>query len=401
MADMRLTMMEPMEKRKCFSVLFIAMFAFVAGSLFSCQERSGGKLLERQDLFSLEYGAYGKTISFSTKGDVLLDFDTREGIFHILDIPSRKVLRLSSYGDILSVLFDPRSSLPPEFMPSTEIKEGTSSESTISSQTPGRYAAPAIMTAPSLVAIDSAQTLYIVDKPAAPLVGDAVIRRFGALGREQKFIGQEGLESTPFPPIIALHIMGDDSLGIVSSLSEGYLLHRFSSEGVLLSAIKLDSGGVPLGIAGNYRQNVDSISMKGAGDTFEIALKIDLYAETLEKKSGASAGFDAVESWIATIDGTSGQIINKLRVWSKSLNTENPVLLGQRDDDYVFMQPGTNMFNYSVSLVDAKGKVQERFRMELPQDMKLVSRLKLVQGNRLSGVVGGEDSVLVLWWALP
>ncbi len=388
-------MMGLMEKRGCTGIGFFALFIVAMGTLFSCQIRTGGRYLERQDLFSLGYGGYGKSLNFSAQGDVLVDFDSREGIFHILDIHSRKVLRLSSYGDILSVLYDPRSSQAPEFIPSTD------SGKTAGSEAPGRYAAPTAMTAPSLVAIDSMQTLYVVDKPRAPLSGGSIVRRFGTLGREDTFLGQEGLEGTPFSPIQALFVMDDDSLGIVSSLPSGYLLYRFSGNGTLLTALKMDSAGIALDGMDAYRQNVDGILLRGEGERFEVLLKIDLYGESKDRKSEASAGFDAVESWLVTMDGTSGKLLNRLKVWSKSTNAENPILLGERDKEYVLLQSDSGASGSSVLVVTDKGRVKGRYRMDLPEGVKLVSRLKLLRGDRLAAVAGGKETAHVIWWSLP
>lgn len=388
-------MMGLMEKRGCTGIGYFALFVIAIGTLLSCQLRTGGRYLERQDLFSLGYGGSGKSLNFSAQGDVLVDFDAREGIFHILDIPSRKVLRLSSYGDILSVLYDPRSSQAPEFIPSTDSGKAAGSEA------PGRYAAPTAMTAPSLVAIDSMQTLYVVDKPRAPLSGGSIVRRFGALGKEDTFLGQEGLEGTPFSPIQALFVMDDDSLGIVSSLPSGYLLYRFSGIGTLLTALKMDSAGIAFDGMDAYRQNVDGILLRGEGERFEVTLKIDLYGESKDRKSGASADFDAVESWLVTMDGTSGKLLNRLKVWSKSSNAENPILLGERDKEYVLLQSDDDVPGGTVLVVTEKGRVKGRYRMDLPEGVKLVSRLKLLRGDRLAAVAGGKETAHVIWWSLP
>lgn len=374
---------------------YFAALAMVLAWFPSCAGKNGGRTLERRELFTLEYGACGKNVNFSTQGEVLLDFDAREGIFHILDIASRKVMRLSSYGDVLSELYDPEGSTPPEFI---QKVEGSGKEPQTA---PGRYAAATRMVAPTLVAVDSTQTLYLADKPAAPLSGGNVVRRFGSQGKELAFIGQEGPGGTPFKKITSLRVMDDDSLAVVSSTSEGYMLDRFASDGSLLSALKMDSSGPALNASAGYRANIDGMAFKGKDDVYEITLKIDLYGESVEKKSGASAGYDVVESWLVTLDGASGRQISQFRVWAKGSTQEDPILLGQRAGQYLLLQVGTGGSGYSLLVVDGKGKTRGKYRMELPEGMKLVSTLKLIQGNRLTGIVGGDKSALALWWSLP
>lgn len=384
-----------MKKARGTAYGFLALTAVFLAFLTSCAAKNSGRTLERRELFALEYGAYGKNVNFSAQGDILLDFDAREGIFHILDIPSRKVMRLSSYGDILSVLYDPDGSKPPEFIQET----GEAGKDLPAS--PGRYAAATRMAAPTLVAVDSAQTIYLADAPAESSSGGTIVRRFGTQGKELDFIGQEGREGTPFKKIVSLQIMDDDSLAVVSAAVGGYAVHRFTREGSLLSAMKMDSSGPAFPESAGNRANIDGMIFNGKDDVFELGLKIDLYGESIEKKSGASAGFDVVESWLVTLDGASGRQISRFRVWAKASSQEDPILLGRRGGQYVLLQVGAEGAGYSLLVVDGKGKTRGKYRMELPDGMKLVSRLKLLQGARLTGIVAGNASALALWWALP
>ncbi|MCE1195399.1 hypothetical protein LWX53_02735, partial [bacterium] len=226
-----------------------AVLALAVALAASCGSPRRVRNIVRTDLFSLSYGVAENQVALASGGEERFDVVMREGIFHILDGTGRKVMKLSSYGDLLALLYDPTVSPEPRLARAGAEGAGEAPAAQ------GRYAAPVSFRSPGRLAVDSSQTIYVADRMDAAARTydrqtdswcDGCVRRFGAQGAELPPLGQEGPGGTPFPTILSVDAMENDTLAVVSASESVVLVHHFGKAGNLLSVLRLARDSLPL-----------------------------------------------------------------------------------------------------------------------------------------------------------
>ena len=400
---------------------------FLAGFLLlgSCDSSLQIKKIIRTDLFSIGYGLSENQIDLSLAGDNSIDMDMREGIFHILDGSGKKVMKLSSYGDLLALYYD-KERLPEPRIVKPASQQGEKDQRT-SSISQGRYAVAANFIMPSRLSVDSTQVVYIADRvenadarvfdAQSQAYCDRIIRSFGAQGVELPYLGQEGPGGTPFPFISALRVLEDDSLAVDSTSESVFLIHHFTREGNLLSTLKLNRTSLPMpkdlfsgdGEPAGQRiyANLDGIAESSEGNLFEVTLKIDYYREYFDPGSLVISRSEFAGSWIFVLDGLNGTSLRSFNILQAGSDIPIPELIGMRSGICYFLsaaeervggsQAGRNPARI-IQLIDGEGKVRSRFRIELPANTKEIVSVKVSSTGYVFAILKTESAAGVVWW---
>lgn len=398
-------------------------------SFFSCNRGARVQNMVRSDLFSMGYGLSENQIDLSAGGAGAIDIAMREGIFHILDGTGKKVMKLSSYGDILALLYDPTRSPEPRIAKPRKGSEQDASFGEASST--GRYAVPHSFAAPRKIAVDSAQTIYLADRirdPAARIFDeqsksyvDRIVRRFGEGGEELSYLGQEGPGGSPFPQIAALEALSDDSIAVISSSETAFLVHRFTGGGMLLSNLRIgrDSLPIPGSLALNAEENeglrlhasLEDIFAVSDGESFEIALKIDYYRERFDPESLVIAATEFVGSWIFVMDGANGRGVGAIPIAAAGADESIPELIGISGGYYYLLSPAESreigmaatgsaggIEERMLQIVDGDGKVHYRYSIDLPEDSREVAALKVSPAGQIYAFLISKTAANIVWW---
>jgi len=409
--------------------MFRILSAVAASLVFgSCQPARQIKSVVRSDLFSLGYGLSETQVDLSAGGDEGIDLVMREGIFHLLDGSGKKVMKLSSYGDLLALLYDPSRSTDLEIMKPATQENGQAARSEIQ----GRFAAPIHFVAPDKIAVDASQTIYVADRIASASARiydaqsesycDRIVRRFGAQGVELPYLGQEGPGGSPFPYIISIDAMANDTLCVVSGSESAILVHHFGKTGNLLSSLRLSRDGLPLPLSLSeaasgkkgvrMHANLDTMLGSSEGEAFEITLKIDYYREFFDPESLVIAREDFAGSWIFTLDGANGHTVRSLAIVPEDSDASIPELIGENSGMYYLLSgsEGTETMNEKGSalsrvssrvlqLVDKNGKVQLRYRIDLPEGVNEIAALKVSSAGQIYALLKADENIRLVWWS--
>jgi hypothetical protein len=406
-----------------------AGIATISGILFcifllgSCSGPRQAETLKREDLFSIGYGTSETEIDFSSPASDHFDAAMREGIFLFLDSGGKKILKLTSYGDLLSLIYDPATLDRPKAL----TDPGQAGEGDGATQgKKGRPAFAASFMEPSRLAVDSSQNMYVADRLSDPenrvydpLSGaycDRVVRRFGVTGAEAGYLGQEGPGGTPFPFILSLTVLNDDSLVVVSASESLYLVHRFAASGSLLASMRMSRSSLPvpkaLGSKGQAASpiyaNLDSIVPELRGENFDILVKIDYYRAASGDKIMPNRGTGYAGSWILNVDGKSGSYGDIVDVSSRDGDEEVPEFLGawndrlyliSREDEAKVVDPDAEP-SWSLESLDRSGRIRGRYRLSMPKGSGEIAALKLSSGGQIFGLAKREANAAVFWWRL-
>ncbi len=402
--------------------------------LISCEPSRNARNIVRSDLFSIGYGLSENQIDISSGGENGIDLTMREGIFHLLDGTSGKVLKLSSYGDLLALLYDPSRSPEPRIVKPIEALENETANNV--SDAPGRYAAPIKFEAPGKIAVDADQTIYVVDRVAnssdrifdaqTDSYCDRIVRRFGAQGSELPYIGQEGPGGSPFPQIMRVDALGNGTVAVVSASETVVLVHHFGKSGNLLSSLRLNRSSLP--VPGSLAEsagenegvrihaNLDGILEVATADSFEITLKIDYYREYFDPASLVISRGEFAGSWIFILNGSTGKAMKNLALVPGNPDTDIPELIGEHSGLYYLLSDtaisengqavmtGTGAGGKSshaariLQLVDMQGKVQQRYRLDVPADVTEIMVLKVSDSGQVYALLKSDKAVHVAWW---
>ena len=209
----------------------LVSLAFVACLVPAGCTRQPPPELARDELFSLSLGPLDEQLDlFRIGGSAVRDatrISMRDGLFYIANGNARKVLQLSSYGDLLLIIYDPRRNPAPVGLAAAAAT---------------RLAVPHALHEPSHVAVDSSQRIFVVDTvPGGGAAGGQVhlVQRFASGGRYLGAIGREGVGGTPFPHVQRLAVTADDLLVVVARTPRQWLGYWFDAAGRLQEQVEL------------------------------------------------------------------------------------------------------------------------------------------------------------------
>ena len=207
----------------------LVSLAFVACLLPAACTRQPPPELARDELFSLSLGPLDEQLDlFRIGGSAVRDatrISMRDGLFYIANGNARKVLQLSSYGDLLLIIYDPRRNPAPV---------GLAAAAT-------RLAVPHALHEPSYLAVDGSQRIFVVDTVPGGAAGGQgqLVQRFAPGGRHLGAIGREGVGGTPFPHIQRLAVTTDDLLVVVARTPRQWLGFWYDAAGRLRERVEL------------------------------------------------------------------------------------------------------------------------------------------------------------------
>ena len=202
----------------------LAVALSVALAAAGCAERTSQ--VARQELFNLSVGPLEDQVHVVPgyeQAGVWLSLSG--GLFHVVNAPVRKVMRFSSFGDLLLLLYDPRSNPRPVGLAEPAADSVTT-----------RLARSLPLGPLGRIAADSQGTMYVQERLAPDdwqqedgVVRSHVVRRFDRTGAELGYLGREGVSGTPFGRVQRLLVTERDELFVVTPrrrLVAGVLVRR-------------------------------------------------------------------------------------------------------------------------------------------------------------------------------
>jgi len=377
--------------------------------LGTCAESRSLVNLQREQLFSLGYGVLEDQLNLFNLDGKAPPQETRlamrDGIFFVANGNAAKVLTLSSFGDLLAMVYNPERNPPPV----TLLPAGDSSAAQ------GRTAREYPFSAPGEIAVDSKRTIFVEDRvPEGRRTYDEtmkasleyVILRFSRDGEYLDYLGQEGVGGTPFPRLAGLFMTSNDNCVAVTLTGQGWTAFRFDPSGNLLStiSIKRDDLPSPPDEAGNIA-SMDGIiaSPDGSG----LILKIDYYREIIDQETHTQAGIEFSSSWAWIMDGSTGSYVERLELPSfesiaNAKNGEDTVLrswelVGAASASLFLSAIDDDNATY-YGLFDMDSKSFKRFYLRIDPEELLYTAFSLSPEGILSAILASKYEARFVWW---
>ncbi|MBU0935292.1 MAG: hypothetical protein KKI09_16825 [Spirochaetes bacterium] len=380
----------------------------------SCSSDNQLEVLKREQLFSLTYGMFEDELNlFNLPGEappLKTRIAMRDGIFFLVNGNAGKVLSFSSFGDLLSMIYNPDRNPEPLILTKTD---SFAPVNLASSQ--GRMAATYPFNEPGEVAVDSTRRMYIEDKvPQSSRQYDAasnsllerIVVRFSATGQYIDYLGQEGIGGTPFPYIKRVQVTEADECVVVSQNRAGWLVHWFYTDGLLRFSVNLPREKTPLPEDGEdlIASLEDVLPMSdGSG----LLLKIDYYQEIIDPETRSASGIRFVKTIVWKMNTADGSYIDSFDIipfqseYAKR-NNQDPVL---RSWD-ITGSAGTQLFFSSVdedgatyyAVYDTSDRSVRRYALNIADDELNYMTFFLSRDKILCALLAAPHEIRIVWW---
>ena len=196
--------------------LCIFLCAVVSLCAVSCGKEKTGNL-ERKQLFSIKYGNFEDQLDLFQLASPYVRPDSQlfmdDGIFYLSNSGAGKILKLTSFGDLLALYYNPEKNPRPTFIDADQADKIMT-----------RLAVPYPLNHPTYLAVTPNKHLFAVDtvneerieydQTANLVLRDTVIH-FNEAGDFVDTVGQEGVGGTPFPPIEGLYADAQNGIIVV------------------------------------------------------------------------------------------------------------------------------------------------------------------------------------------
>ena len=208
---------------------------FLGALLVAACTRPPPPELARDELFTLSIGPLDEQIDLfriaGTPARHATSISMRDGLFYIANGNARKVMQLSSYGDLLLLIYDPRTNpAPVGFAPAGGAGAAT------------RIAVPYAFNDLSHIAVDGRRRILVVDALPGQEHGQ-VVQRFSRRGEHLDVIGREGIGGAPFPRVQRLTVTATDGLVVTARSPQQWLGFWYDADGELLDQVEFPHAG--------------------------------------------------------------------------------------------------------------------------------------------------------------
>lgn len=384
------------------------IYLILIGILLTSCFQETSQSIARENLFSLAIGKMEDQIDLydlenrpaARKTSLLM----RDGLVYISDANGAKLLRFTSYGDLLSMIYNPERNPVP-----VTLKTNVANDEIVT-----RRAWPYQLHQPGRIAVDSRKHLFVEERlepdrrtfnSEEGVQLDSVILHFNQDGQFLQYIGQEGTGGTPFPYILSVHSVQNNELVVICRVRDAWNIHWFDGDANLLYLIRLKRDELPL------PEDLAVIpSLEVMYPSFEnkkLLMKIDYYREKTDEQTGTYAGIAYHSSLLWTMDIEDGRFhipINlpvyeqKELINNKTIIAETPYsFLGAVYDDKIFLSaPQEN--GYMLIMMDLKTENQKRGTIRVDNEELLFSHFSLSPEGILSAMLVSDFDVKIAWW---
>ncbi len=386
--------------------------------LLSCEVNTTTEYLEEEVLFSLDYGKFENEVSIfdiENINDINTRVVMRDGFFYIVNGEAGKIMQLTSYGDLIGIIYDEARNPAPSFVNTNEnivtsaLNAATGDSTKIAVSYPFNRLGP--------MAVDSNKNIYIADYlPVGRYEEDSVsgsilrqvILRFNSDGTFVDFIAQEGLGGQPFPYIKSLHTTNNNELVAVCLETEGYIVYWFSQEGTLLTRFTIDKSMLPeeeLQYALETYVAIESI-VPDFEDPF-VYIKADYYGIKVDDSTKVSSGIEFEKTLVYPLDIRTHEFETPITIPSYEQSTSHGYVTEVFSHPYSFLgvsETGGLFFaipddiGLSVLVTHEDSQRIVRHQIEIPLSESVFQDFSLSSNGIVSAMVAYEDKVDISWW---
>lgn len=389
--------------------LIIALIAVAFVGVQGCKEESAGNL-ERELQFTLDYGSMEDQLDLFERPEVPYVYKTRlyfqKGFYYISNANAGKVMKFNSYGDLMSMYYNPAKNPKPVVLSSGREGENTSS----------RQAWKFSFLLPGEIAVTEDEMVLVEDRVAEKrkkydeeldTTFNRVVLRLDKYGNYLNFIGQEGLGGTPFPPIVNLQLSRENECVVVCRSVKGWHVYWFSQEGELLYNQDFFQDELPL----PEQDLVPSIeNIYPDVEERKLYFKGDYYKRNIDEETRTQFGVEFHSSKISIYNIETKKWENWVDIpeYKKTFTREGTLHEEVINFIYEFVgcAVGGRLFfitsegdnTFQLLIMTAQGRIEEKIDIDLGDKLVYYRNVFVSPEGVLTALVANEFDVNVVWW---
>ncbi len=381
-------------------------------SLFSCVQKDTA-VIEKKELFYLSMGKAEDEIDliqlpgipFNQRSRIVM----KNGLFYISNGNSGKVMEFNSYGDILTLYYNPEKNPPPLLL------DGNTKEDEVSN----RKAFPYSFNNIGEIEVTSEGELLVDDEVPENRVEydeetgsvlNRIVLHFSRDGELYGYLGQEGLGGTPFPYIEKISVNNNGDIVIFSRTMKTRVVYWFTADGALLYTITFPLTALP-GIEGKPGiPFLDTMTVSRTDQT--IFLKIDYYAPIKkgEEETNNEEPGEYLESRVWKFSVPDNRYVGYVVIPGVQKNLYGVKSEQQEQNDYIYTLLGCDDYGRFFFLVHLKedrfqllvlssgGAVLSKNRLTMDDSEITYSSFYLTEEGLLTALLAKIDRADVVWW---
>lgn len=394
------------------------IIAFIAGlSSFiftSCGPSENTPSVKRKDHFSLDYGSFENQINLfnlNQMGSVDTHLAMSNGFFYIANGQSQKILQMNSYGDLLTLYYNPETNPTPIFDGSAGNVMGTNSNQAVSTRKTVEYP---FMT-PSEIVLDSRQYIYCVEtlpKERQETENNQIMRQIVLRFNSESFIdyiGQEGPGGTPFPYIRKIYTTANNCLVVVCVASEGFQIFYYNAQGVKINdlLIKYSDAPNPFEEKSGVSRHMEVENVVPASDSRHLYVKADYYETSIDNTSKVQSGISYMGSYVFPYDLVTGKYGEPIMIppyeesisdgFGQEIYSLPYDFMGVSNDDWLFFMIPVES-GYMVQMVHAGSSRVIKRLLDFDMDKVVYFDFDLSDTGIISALLATREKVSVVWW---
>jgi hypothetical protein len=385
-------------------IFVLAMPVFFTGC-----SNGGVVSVAREDLFTLDIGRLEDQIDlYDLEGGRSVrktGVTMRDGLFYISDGNGGKIVRYTSYGDLLFMIYNEETNPPPLSLRNNAEENGLVT----------RWAFSYPLREPGEIRVDSRKHIYVDDRlpyerhnfdVENKALLDSIVLHFDADGRFVEYLGQEGVGGSPFPKIEKLYTSLRDELAVVCRLPQGWNVYWFDADGTLLYLVQLHNGAIPIPPDRTpVFPSIDAIA--AAPDSRTLFLKVDYYRDTYDESTNTKLGNEPDSSviWIMNVDdgtytGTMEVPFYEYAYTENNHRTTEKLLysmLGVVKNDRVFLSLPLEG-GYSILILSTDPHEQRQGFIQVDNEELQFNAFDLSADGILSALLATDWEAKLVWW---
>lgn len=373
----------------------------------SCSENDI-RSISRENLFALGIGRLEDQIDLmnfeGTPSSEKTRITMRDGLFYISDGKGEKVVRYTSYGDLLFMIYNEENNPPPMTLP---VNPSAGEHAT-------RWASVYPFREPGEIQVDSRKHIYVEDRlppdrhnfdQESRALLDSTVLHFDTDRKFVEYLGREGLGGSPFPRIDSLHVSVDDEIAVVCRIPQGWNIYWFTADGMLRYSIPISNNTLPIPPNQDLFPSIDSFSI--APDERKIYIKINYYRSTFDASTGTKTGIPFDSSVIHVLNVESGMYESIIEIplfeqkytEGKREYTESLIysMIGAVNDGWVFLSVPVDG-GYSLLVVRENSPEQRRGYIQVDNNELFFNAFDVSADGILSGLLADDWQAKIVWW---
>ena len=380
--------------------------------LFSSCSDSDSSLLKKENLFSLRYGRMDDQLDMSSRKSASITFPAlikmANGIIYIMNGNLLKIMKFTSYGDLLAVLGKKDRNSEPVLV----------EEDVHENERVNRKAVFFPFNNIEEFAVDQRQYIIVSDllpperrewdEKSGALLSN-IIYRFDNNCNFIDFLGQDGKGGMPFPYIKNIITNADNDVIAVTLSNLKKIVYWFNSKGELLYKIELDNNSIPLPSGeSSYNASIDTIKAPESGHLLYI--KTDYYEKNINEATGTQNDIDFYKSYINVLDIQSGRYTKMIEIpdvytspdlQSNIMEKRLQVLykfLDIIDNKYIYLSSIINNKTMQILILETDGSVAGQTRINIDFESYYHIDIDLSSKGILTALLAGDTETNIAWW---